>query len=591
MVLRVVGVGALVAAGLAVPLVAGGYAVNILTQIYLYTFLAGAWNIMALSGLVSLGHATFFGLGSYATAWLYVTYGLTPALGWIVGAVLAAAVALGVYWIAFRCGLRGIYFGGLTLVLAEGFRFAAINSPALGRSQGLELVGFQVPGGSLYALSLLLMAGGMLLTWRLLGSPFGYRLQAVRENEIAAEALGVNTFRSKLAATVLSATLTAMGGAVSALLLRFVEPESDFGLGVSLNVLLGTFLGGVGTVLGPAVGIGVLFGLREAIAHVGELLTLGSAGIYAMQQVAYGLILMGVVLALPEGLVRRFAAWIPSRRRTRAPQLGSVGSPVDVSDARSLRVTDGVDDKAPLLAVVGVTRRFEGLVALRDITFALSRGEILGIIGPNGAGKTTLFNVISGIYPPTSGGVIFKGRDLTGLAPNEVCRQGIARTFQIVRPFVTLSVLDNVIIGALGRAHDLRSARERSQEILEFVGLGAKREVAAGTLTLQDRKLLEFARALATGPELILLDEVMAGLNQGEQERVAETVRRIRNRGVTLLLIEHVMRAVMGLSDRLVVLDHGVIIAEGKPEEIIHDPEVVRVYLGESPAGHGPRCS
>jgi branched-chain amino acid transport system ATP-binding protein len=230
-------------------------------------------------------------------------------------------------------------------------------------------------------------------------------------------------------------------------------------------------------------------------------------------------------------------------------------------------------------------------VALRDITFALPRGEILGIIGPNGAGKTTLFNVISGIYPPSSGGVLFKGRDLTGLASNEVCRQGIARTFQIVRPFVTLSVLDNVIIGALGPARDLRSARQRSQEILDFVGLGSKRDVAAGTLTLQDRKLLEFARALATDPELILLDEVMAGLNQGEQERVAETVRQIRRRGVTLLLIEHVMRAVMGLSDRLLVLDHGVIIAEGKPEEIIHNPEVVRVYLGESPTGHGPKCS
>jgi branched-chain amino acid transport system ATP-binding protein len=156
---------------------------------------------------------------------------------------------------------------------------------------------------------------------------------------------------------------------------------------------------------------------------------------------------------------------------------------------------------------------------------------------------------------------------------------------------VTLSVLDNVMIGALGSAQDLRSARRRSQEILEFVGLGSKRDAAAGTLTLQDRKLLEFARALATGPELILLDEVMAGLNQREQERVAEMVRKIRSRGVTLLLIEHVMRAVMGLSDRLIVLDHGEIIAEGKPEEIIHDPDVIRVYLGESPAAHGPRCS
>ncbi|MDP2627522.1 MAG: branched-chain amino acid ABC transporter permease, partial [Candidatus Rokubacteria bacterium] len=251
---RLVALAALLAAALAVPAAASGYTVNILTQICLYAFLAGAWNVMALSGLVSLGHAAFFGLGGYATAWLYVTHGVTPALGWIAGAVLAGAVAYAVYWVAFRCGLRGIYFSGLTLVLAESFRFAAINSPALGRSQGLELLGFHMPSAALYALALGLMAGGMLLTWSLLRSPFGYRLQAVRENELAAEALGVDTFRSKLSATVLSAALTAMGGTAHALLLRFVEPESDFGLSVSLNLLLGTFLGGTGTVLGPAVG-------------------------------------------------------------------------------------------------------------------------------------------------------------------------------------------------------------------------------------------------------------------------------------------------------------------------------------------------
>ena len=580
---RLVALAALLAAALAVPAGASGYTVNILTQICLYTFLAGAWNVMALSGLVSLGHAAFFGLGGYATAWLYVTHGVTPALGWIAGAVLAGAVAYAVYWVAFRCGLRGIYFGGLTLVLAESFRFAAINSPALGRSQGLELLGFHMPSAAVYALALGLMAGGMLLTWWLLRSPFGYRLHAVRENELAAEALGVDTFRSKLSATVLSAALTAMGGTAHALLLRFVEPESDFGLSVSLNLLLGTFLGGTGTVLGPAVGITVLFGLREAIALVGEQLAVGTAGVYALQQVVYGLILMLVVLLLPEGLVRVAGSWVRRWRPARATRAAAAPRTVQPGAASGPRAADTGSETAPLLQVAGLTRAFEGLVALRDVSFELYRGEILGIIGPNGAGKTTLFNVISGIHPPTAGSVHFRGQSLAALTPSQVCRRGLARTFQVVRPFASLSVLDNVIIGALVRARDLRRARERSEEVLDFVGLAARRDATAGALTIQDRKLLEFARALATDPEVILLDEVMAGLNPAEQERVAVTIRRIRDRGITLLLIEHVMRAVMGLSDRVLVLDHGVLIAEGKPEAIVRDPEVIRVYLGGSP--------
>ena len=233
-----------------------------------------------------------------------------------------------------------------------------------------------------------------------------------------------------------------------------------------------------------------------------------------------------------------------------------------------------------LLEVEGLTKTFRGLRALHDVTFGVRSGEILGIIGPNGAGKTTLFNVISGVYPPSAGCVRFKGRELTGLPPSEVCRRGVARTFQVVRPFVALSVLDNVVIGALARSGDLGAARRRSGEVIEFVGLSSRRDVLAGALTLQDRKLLEFARALATVPEVLLLDEVMAGLNQREQERVAQTIRRIRDRGVTVLIIEHVMRAVMGLSDRLLVLDHGLVMTEGRPDVVAHDERVIAAYLG-----------
>ncbi len=570
----------LVGAGLALPPFTNGYVVNILTQVFLYAFLAGAWNIMALSGLVSLGHAAFFGLGSYTTTWLYLTFGITPGLGWLGGVALAAALAFIVYWIAFRCGLRGIYFGGLTLVLAESLRFAAINSPALGRSQGLELVSFGLDGRVLYTLALALMVGGMALTSWILRSPFGYRLQAIRDNEVAAESMGVNTFRSKLIATALSAGLTALGGTVSALFLRFVEPESDFGLGVSLNLLLGAFLGGTGTVLGPGIGITVLFGLREGMALLGEQVSAGTSAVYAGQQIVYGLILMGVVAALPEGLLRWLTRWRPGWRRSTPLVTAAEGDGALARGALSKRAVSP-DTATPVLEVEGVTKSFRGLRALQDVTFTVQSGEILGIIGPNGAGKTTLFNVISGICQPSAGSVRLKGRVLTGLAPSEVCRRGVARTFQIVRPFGALSVLDNVVIGALARTESLAAARRRSREVIDFVGLGHRESMPAGALTLQDRKLLEFARALATAPDLLLLDEVMAGLNQREQERVAGTIRQIRDQGITLLVIEHVIRVVMGLADRLLVLDHGTSMAEGRPEIVARDARVVSAYLGE----------
>jgi branched-chain amino acid transport system permease protein len=575
-------IGVLLAGALALPAVTSGYVVNILTQIFLYTYLAVAWNILALAGFVSLGHAAFVGIGGYTAVWLFLTWGVTPALGWVGGVVLAVGLALAVYWVTFRSGLRGIYFGGLTLVLAESLRFAAINSPALGRSQGLELLNFHPSSWLVYALALLLMAGGMFLTSLILKSPLGYRLQAIRDNEVAAESMGVSTFRLKLTATMISAALTAVGGTLHAVMLRFVEPESDFGIGVSLNLVLGTFLGGTGTILGPAVGITTLFGLREAIAIVGEQFAVGTSGIYAVQQIAYGFVLMIVVLLLPDGLVRRVGALV---RRPAPTPVTSVPRAARVAVGARLGVpalSGGpcADTDERLLEVSGVGKAFASLVALHDVTFEVHRGEILGIIGPNGAGKTTLFNVISGLHAPSTGTIRFKGRDLTGITASQICDRGVARTFQVVRPFAALSVEDNVVIGALARTGRLRTARQHAAEVLDFVGLDARRQALAGGLTLQERKLLEFARALATGPHLLLLDEVMAGLNPREQERVGETIQRIRGHGVTLLVIEHVMRAIMGLSDRILVLNEGAVMAEGKPAEIAHDARVIAAYLG-----------
>jgi branched-chain amino acid transport system ATP-binding protein len=234
-----------------------------------------------------------------------------------------------------------------------------------------------------------------------------------------------------------------------------------------------------------------------------------------------------------------------------------------------------------LLSLQAVSKRFRGLVAVDSVSFEVPEGALFAVIGPNGAGKTTLFNMIAGFMAPDAGKIIFAGEAVGGLSSDAVCRRGIARTFQIVRPFPALSVEDNVIVGALLHRRDVAAARERAHALLRHLGLFDKRRQVAATLTLPDRKLLEVARALATEPRLLLLDEVMAGLRPTETDRMVATLREInRESGVTVVLIEHVMRAVMALAAHVVVLDHGIVIAEGAPETVVRDPAVVRSYLG-----------
>jgi branched-chain amino acid transport system ATP-binding protein len=236
-----------------------------------------------------------------------------------------------------------------------------------------------------------------------------------------------------------------------------------------------------------------------------------------------------------------------------------------------------------ILQVTGVTKRFGGLQALGRVTFDLPEGQILGLIGPNGAGKTTLFNVINGVYAPDEGRVIFQGDDITGKKPYDLARRGLARTHQIVRPLNDLTVLENVMVGAcFGRqGKSLAEAASTAEEVLAFVGLAGRSDQLAGSLNVAQKKRLEMARALASRPYLLLLDEVLAGLNPAEIGTMVETIREIRDQGVTIIMIEHVMRALMNVSDRILVLDYGQQIAEGTPDEIANNEQVIRAYLGD----------
>jgi branched-chain amino acid transport system ATP-binding protein len=237
-----------------------------------------------------------------------------------------------------------------------------------------------------------------------------------------------------------------------------------------------------------------------------------------------------------------------------------------------------------LLSLQGVCKRFRGLVAVDAVSFDVAAGELFAIIGPNGAGKTTLFNMIAGAIPPDEGSISFAGEPIGGLPPDAICRRGIGRTFQIVRPFPALSVEDNVIVGALLHRREVDKARERAHELLRRLDLFDQRNRIAATLTLPDRKRLEVARALATEPKLLLLDEVMAGLRPTESDRMVAILRTLnRDSGLTIVLIEHVMRAVMALASNVLVLDHGIAIAQGKPEAIVRDPAVMQSYLGAEP--------
>jgi len=569
------GIAAIVAAGLVLALVIEErYHHRVLTLVFLWAAMGLAWNIISgYAGQISFGHQVFFGIGAYVTVLLVVKTGLTPwiGMGLAVAVAVLAAVLIGLP--TFRLG--GIYFGLATLAYPLIFRivmdwlgYQEVAVPMI-RERPAWFMQFSEPR-SFDLLALGVLAATLVLSRAIETSRLGYRLRAVKENEQAAEAMGVDAFRSKMAAYVLSAAPAAVVGAVYIHAILFiVTPDAVFGLLVISQTLVVSLVGGIGTLWGPVIGAAVMVPVSEVLdTTVGDRLP-------GIQGVVYGGALMLIMIYAPEGLYWRVRQLIRSRAgRGAAATRPAIAPPLD--DAGTSAPTASV-----LLEVRGVSKAFIGLQALSEVSFEVREREILGVIGPNGAGKTTLFNVLNGFLLPDAGGVRWRGEAVTGLRPSALCRRGLGRTFQVVRTFPHLSVLENVMVGAFVRERAVGRARAIADAALVQVGLGDRAEDLPGGLTTLELRLMELARCLATAPRLVLLDEPLAGLSSDGVDVMIAMIRRVRAGGVTVVIIEHTMQALLRLADRLIVLDQGRRLAEGAPGEVTRNPAVIEAYLGK----------
>ncbi len=539
----------------------------------LWIVLATSWNILSgYSGYISFGHGAFYGAGMYATATLAGAHGVPFLLSLPLAGLAAAALGAAVGAVAFRLRrLRGELFALLTLAVTFVLATIVLNTPLDG-GQGVYLNSVTLPNltpspsASFYLLMALAAVVTVLLAWWVRASKLGLGLFAIHDDEDAAEVLGVPTFRYKLAAFALGCALAGVAGGIHALFISYITVGETFSILVPLSVVLMSVLGGSRHWLGPAIGAVFITALLYAFT-AGDYPVLGRA--------AVGLILIPVILFLPEGVLgrlgRRRAALRPAEERAAGPH-----------PARA----SGSDSGSPICAIRGLAKSFSGLRALDGVDLDLRRGEILALVGPNGSGKSTLINLISGHYRMDAGSVLFDGREIAGLDAHRIAHSGIARTYQIPRPFAHMSVLENVALparfghSALGSA----DAEREAWHWLDFAGLAAKANALPGELTLHERKFLELARALVSRPSLIFLDEVLSGLAPAEIEQAVATIRRIRELGATIVFVEHVMHAVMQVADRIAVLNHGQLIAEGDPREVMRRPEVVAAYLGRADA-------
>ena len=559
--------------------------------IYALIFVAvvSAWNVFSgFSGYISLGHAVFFGSGAYtvgiaARDWHIngvAVFALLP-LAAAVGAVIAVPFGL----VALR--VRRHTFIVITIAVFFIFQLMAFNFSFTGGTVGVAAPFLPWSPTSFnnhfYYITLGCAAGMIVIAVLIRRSRFGLQLRAIRDDEDRARGLGVHAMRVKLTAFVLSGAVTALVGGVWFLYLTQVEPQSGFDPLFDLTLVLMAFLGGLGTIVGPIIG--------ALIIEPGQLyLTIRFTNGY-LSEILLGALFLLIVLFVPRGLVPTIGEWIKAAAdqgppsgcaRVRSPALPvatpprSAGGGPEGAIKRSAR--EGGQKMSALLRTEGVRKAYGGVHALDSCTVEIDEGSVAGLIGPNGSGKTTLFNVITGYAKADAGQVYLADKKITNIAPEQVFAIGIGRTFQLTRIFASLTVLENMLVAS---KHGGAAARKRAMEQLEFVGIAGHHAALAGTLSYGQRKLLELAYVLVSDPAVILLDEPAGGVNLSLVNHIAERIRELNAAGKTFLIVEHNMEFVMGLCDRVTVLDSGAVVAAGPPEIIRTDRRVLNAYLGE----------
>jgi branched-chain amino acid transport system permease protein len=555
----VLALGTLLALGIALR--GNAYQQQIVFSTALFVVLAYGWNVISgLTGYLSFGQIAFFGLGAYVAVGLM----LFLRLPWYEAAIVAplAAVCVAIPLGAVMLRLAGVFF---TLgMFGLGRLGEIVASSVSGGAMGTSVPSVATPRESATVM-IVLALGAIVLTHLLINSKFGLQCMAIRDDQPAARAAGVPVGRIKVLAFALSAALAALGGVMYVWNVGYLDPPSAFSSTTELQVVLMVLVGGIGSMWGP------LFG-AVLISLIGQVLW---ARFPLEEQVVLGSITVLMAVALPGGIsamlqargkLKRVAVWSPP------PAAASV---VDAP----ARLSTGAGDE-PVLICERLAKHFGGVAAVDGVDLRIARGEVVGIIGPNGAGKSTLFDVITGFAAPSGGRVVFLGNGIGGGRPDAIARRGIARTFQTSRLFATLCVWETVVLAA-SSVHPTRSgAIAEARRVLAQVGLLEVWSRLPEALPPGQLRLLEIARALALGPDVLLLDEAMAGMTPVEIARVHAALRYAVGRGCAVVAIEHVLPAIATIAERVYVLDFGKVIAEGPPARVFRDPIVLDAYIG-----------